>query len=471
MRWRKSSTSTSEPAPPDGDEPAVASEDSPGGDDGWDPSAPDGDPGEPGPRHDRPDVPVDLGTVDGESLDRAVRRAVARALAEDLGDHGDVTSLATVPPGVTGTARIVARAEGIVCGVDVVRTVFAHVDARIAVEVHVSDGDAVGAGTAIATATGPLRSILTAERSALNFLARLSGVATLTRRFVDAVEGTGAIVRDTRKTTPGLRLLEKHAVKVGGGANHRIGLYDALLIKENHIAAAGSVTAAVEAALQRADGRHVQVEVDSFEQLEEALKAGATDILLDNFTPEQVRQAVQRVAGRASLEVSGNLTLETVRRYATTGVHRLAVGQLTHSAPALDVALDVQQEQLERPDWASFDVWGSGDDAPAPREVTAGAAEELEEHPPLEEQPPSVDEDPAAALEEQRQEEQVPSAQEDAGSADGARTDEEPDEQAGSGFVPETAEDDTVADTGELQEEVDGLFAWRERKLNDGEQG
>lgn len=290
-----------------------------------------------------PAAPVALGAVGADALARATRRAVARALAEDLGDRGDVTSLATVPPGTSGVADLIAREPGVLCGLDVAREVLAQVDARISLDAMAADGDTVTAGQVVAILEGPLRSILTAERTALNFLTHLSGIATRTRVFVDAAPGVA--VRDTRKTTPGLRLLEKHAVQVGGGHSHRIGLYDALLVKDNHIAAAGGIAAAVAGALARADGLHVQVEVASLEQLDQALEAGATDVLLDNFSPEQVRQALQRTAGRADLEVSGGVTLDTIGEYASTGVSRIAVGALTHSAPALDLALDVRTEQ------------------------------------------------------------------------------------------------------------------------------
>jgi nicotinate-nucleotide pyrophosphorylase (carboxylating) len=279
--------------------------------------------------------------VSDADLAEAGRRVVAEALAEDLGDRGDVTSRATVPPGATGAARLVARADGVVCGVDLVRETFAQVDAAVRVDLTVADGDTVARGDVLGEVIGPLASVLTGERTALNLLTHLSGVATATRRLVDAVAGTGCDVRDTRKTTPGLRLLEKHAVRVGGGVNHRVGLHDALLVKDNHVAAAGSVTAAVTAALANADGLPVQVEVASLDELDEALAAGADDLLLDNFTPAEVRVAVERVAGRATLEASGTIDHTTARAYAETGVDRVAVGAITHSARVLDIALDV----------------------------------------------------------------------------------------------------------------------------------
>lgn len=304
----------------------------------------------------RPAVPVDLGTVDPTELGRATRRAVARALAEDLGDRGDVTSLATVPAGRRGTGVLVARNGGVIFGVEVVLHVFEQVDTRVEVVVHVEDGARVEAGQTVATIAGPLGSILTGERVALNFLGHLSGVATQTRRFVDAA-GPDVAIRDTRKTTPGLRLLEKAAVRAGGGHNHRIGLYDALLVKDNHIIAAGGVEAALEAAFSRGHGRHVQVEVRDLSELEAALRAGATDVLLDNFDPEQIRQAVTRTAGRAALEASGNIDVDTVRAYASAGVDRIAVGRLTHSTPWLDVALDLLETEEAPSGRADAQLW------------------------------------------------------------------------------------------------------------------
>lgn len=272
---------------------------------------------------------------------RARRRAVARALAEDLGDVGDVTTNATVSPAASGVADVVARAGGVLAGVEVLDEVFEQVDPRVVVRRAAADGERVVRGQVVATVEGRLRSLLTGERVSLNFLGHLSGIATQTRRFVDAVEGTGVAVRDTRKTTPGLRLLEKAAVVAGGGTNHRVGLFDALLVKDNHVRAAGGAGVAAQLALERAGGRHVQVEVSQLDQLDEVLHAGVTDILLDNFSPDDIRLAVQRVAGRAALEASGNVTLANVRQYAEAGVDTIATGALTHSAPWLDVAMDV----------------------------------------------------------------------------------------------------------------------------------
>jgi nicotinate-nucleotide pyrophosphorylase (carboxylating) len=276
-------------------------------------------------------------------LAQARRRVVMRALAEDLGDHGDVTTAATVPATLEGSAEVIARADGVVAGLDCLDEVFSQVDGRVIIERRVRDGDRVTRGDVVATVRGRLRSLLTGERTALNLLCHLSGIATATRRFVDAVDGTGVVIRDTRKTTPGLRLLEKDAVVAGGGTNHRIGLYDQLLVKDNHVIAAGGAGAAAQAAMERADGRPVQVEISRGDQLEEVLAAGVTDILLDNFTPGEVRELVTRTAFQASLEVSGNVTLDTVRAYADTGVDTIAVGAITHSAPWLDLAMDVRQ--------------------------------------------------------------------------------------------------------------------------------
>lgn len=321
----------------------------------WRRSADGGDeaaePGRDAPARDLPDVPVDLGFVDGEELARAVRRVVARALTEDLAGHQDVTSALTVPVGTTGRALLVAREDGVVAGLDLVREVCSQVDHRLRVHLKHVDGDRVERGTVVAEVTGPLRTLLTAERTALNLVCHLSGVATITREFADLLEGTDCVVRDTRKTTPGLRLLEKHAVAAGGGANHRIGLYDAVLVKDNHVAAAGSVTAAARAALEGApEGVHVQVEVTSMDEAEEAMAVGVTDLLLDNFSPAELREAVAAIDGRAAVEASGGITLETARAFAEAGADRLAVGALTHSAPSLDLALDVVEVTVPQRD-------------------------------------------------------------------------------------------------------------------------
>jgi nicotinate-nucleotide pyrophosphorylase (carboxylating) len=260
---------------------------------------------------------------------------VRAALAED-GD-ADVTSEPIFDAETAGRADVVTRQAGVVAGLPVAMAVFDAVG--VSARARVADGDRVAAGDVLLTAYGPLVPLLRAERTALNFLTHLSGVATLTRRWVDAVEGTGARIRDTRKTLPGLRALQKYAVRCGGGVNHRMSLADAALIKDNHVAAAGSVTAAFEAV--RSPGLRVQVECDTVEQVREALDAGAPAILLDNMGPAELAESVRLAKGRAELEASGGLTLDRARDVAETGVDYLAVGALTHSAPALDIGLDL----------------------------------------------------------------------------------------------------------------------------------
>ncbi len=275
--------------------------------------------------------------------DPATRAAVESFLAEDIG-RGDRTTDAIVPEDALGRARIEAREQAVVAGLEVARLCF-ELLAPEAIKWHqqVQDGDRVEPGQVLVTIEGPLRAILTGERTALNLLARLSGTATLTRRFATEVEGTSARVVDTRKTTPGLRALEKYAVTVGGGGNHRFGLDDGILIKDNHIAAAGSITAAVERAKAAAPhGLNVEVEVQDLAGLEEALAAGADIVLLDNMTPDQIRQAVSISAGRALLEASGGIKLDNLKSYADTGVDLISVGALTHSARAIDLSLEVE---------------------------------------------------------------------------------------------------------------------------------
>jgi len=263
---------------------------------------------------------------------------VAVALSEDVGT-GDLTTQQVVPADATCTAQILVKEPGVVCGLHVADEVFHQLDPDLRYELLAADGDSVDGRTAVARLAGRAAPVLTGERTALNFLGRLSGIATLTRRFVDAVEGTGAEILDTRKTTPGLRALEKHAVECGGGRNHRFGLYDAILIKDNHLAVAGSIADAVARA--RGAGVPVQVEVDTLDQLREALEAGADSILLDNMPPDTMREAVEITAGRAKLEASGGVTLDTIRAIAETGVDFISIGALTHSARALDVSLEV----------------------------------------------------------------------------------------------------------------------------------
>jgi len=273
-------------------------------------------------------------------------RVVAEALAEDVG-RGDWTSLWAVPAETRGRGHLVAKAAGVLAGTEAFEAVYAHVDPTVAVRWHRRDGDAVQPGERVAELEGPGRSLLTGERVALNFLQHLSGVATLTRRFVDAVAGTGVVILDTRKTTPGLRALEKAAVRAGGGRNHRSALDAMVLLKENHLALAGGIRAAV-AAVRRANtlGLAVELEIRSPAELEEALPLEVDWLLLDNFSIPQLRQAVERVRAypgrRPRLEASGGITLETVRAVAETGVDAISIGALTHSAPALDLSLLVE---------------------------------------------------------------------------------------------------------------------------------
>jgi nicotinate-nucleotide pyrophosphorylase (carboxylating) len=268
------------------------------------------------------------------------------ALAEDLGDTGDRTSLATIPESTRSRAAFVARAVGVVAGLPVAERVCRAVSADLSFTPAVPDGTLTQRGTVLATVAGPLREILATERTALNFLQRLSGVASLTRQFVDAAAGSRAQVLDTRKTTPGWRLLEKYAVRAGGGTNHRVGLYDGILIKDNHLAGiGGDVRQAVEAARTYPGnaGLPVEVEVDTLDQLEHALAVKADIVLLDNMSLEQLGAAVARraaIAPGVRLEASGGVTLGTIRAIAATGVDRISVGALTHSAPALDIGLD-----------------------------------------------------------------------------------------------------------------------------------
>jgi nicotinate-nucleotide pyrophosphorylase (carboxylating) len=266
---------------------------------------------------------------------------VERALAEDVG-AGDVTSNAVIAADAHGEAAVVAREALVVCGLPIAEAVFAAIDPSLAVERAWGEGEAREGTLPILRVRGSLRSILTAERTALNFLGRMCGVATLTRRFVRAVEGTGCRIVDTRKTLPGWRVLDKYATAVGGADNHRMGLYDAVLIKDNHVAAAGGVKAAVAAVRANAPPLlRVQVEVESEAQAEEAIAAGAEWLLLDNRSLDELRAIARRFRDRAVLEASGGVVLEAVRAIAQTGVHRISIGALTHSAPNMDVALDV----------------------------------------------------------------------------------------------------------------------------------
>jgi nicotinate-nucleotide pyrophosphorylase (carboxylating) len=308
-----------------------------------------GQPHEPGSggAHLVPAIPVDIaGRLEAGGLPVAqVVNLAAAALAEDLAGGIDVTTAATVPADEAGRADLVARSAGVVAGLSVAELVFwlASRDDPVERRSLATDGDRVTAGQPVLSVTGRVAAILTAERTALNLLTHLSGVATLTRQWADAMAGTKARIRDTRKTLPGLRALEKYAVRCGGGMNHRMSLSDAALIKDNHVAAAGSVTAAFAAVRARAAALPLEVECDTLAQVREALAAGADLILLDNFRVDDMAAAVRLAGGRALLEASGGLTLDSARAVAESGVDYLAVGALTHSAPALDIGLDLVQ--------------------------------------------------------------------------------------------------------------------------------
>jgi nicotinate-nucleotide pyrophosphorylase (carboxylating) len=275
----------------------------------------------------------------GATFDAALVRNVADALAEDVGS-GDLTGR-LVPGDQLRDARVIVREDAVLCGVPWFVEVMREVDPSIVIDWRYREGDKMAADTPVCVMRGPARALLTAERNALNFLQLLSGVATVTRRYVDAIAGTRARILDTRKTLPGLRLAQKYAVRVGGGVNHRLALYDGILIKENHIAAAGGVGAALEAAFALNAGVSVQIEVETLEQLESALAHRAQSILLDNFTLEGMRDAVKLTAGRAVLEVSGGVNLDTVRAIAETGVDRISIGSLTKDVRATDYSMRV----------------------------------------------------------------------------------------------------------------------------------
>jgi len=289
-------------------------------------------------------VPDLAGRLEAAGLDPArVIAFVADALAEDLAGGLDITTGATVAADAEGTADLIARSAGVVAGGPVAEIAFwlASQNSSVTLVPKAIDGDRVEAGQPVLAVTGRIGSILTAERTALNLLCHLSGIATLTRQWVDAVAGTGARIRDTRKTMPGMRALQKYAVRCGGGVNHRMSLSDAALIKDNHVAAAGSVGAAYAAVRARAAQLPVEVECDTLAQVAEALAAGADLILLDNFSVPDMAEAVRLAGGRALLEASGGLTLGAAREVAQTGVDYLSVGALTHSPPALDIGLDL----------------------------------------------------------------------------------------------------------------------------------
>ncbi|MDX2140761.1 MAG: carboxylating nicotinate-nucleotide diphosphorylase [Chloroflexota bacterium] len=268
------------------------------------------------------------------------------ALEEDLGEHGDVTSRATLPSKQRSFARMIAKSRGVVAGLPVVRRVFEHIDPGVMISNKVQDGTLVEPGTVIAELMGEVRSLLAGERTALNFIQRLSGIASLTSRYVEAVKGTNAVILDTRKTTPGWRLLEKYAVRMGGGQNHRIGLYDMVMVKDNHIDAAGGIVQAVKSvrAEPSAAGLAIEVEVRTLNELRVALSLNVNRIMLDNMDEKMMREAVRIADGQVPLEASGNMTLERVRAVAETGVNFISVGALTHSAPSLDISMKIVKE-------------------------------------------------------------------------------------------------------------------------------
>lgn len=272
-------------------------------------------------------------------LDLNLNDLIEKALKEDVGT-GDITTLSTIPADKTITGRFIAKEDGILCGTEVVRAVFDFVDSNIELNFANKDGDKIAKGDVIATVSGLAQSILTGERLALNLLQHMSGVATRTYEAVEKVKGTKARIADTRKTTPGLRVLEKYAVKCGGGSNHRFNLADGVLIKDNHIEAAGGITAAAEMARRNIPHTlKIEVEIETFEQLEEALAAGADIIMLDNMSNEDMKKAVEIVAGRAITEASGNMGEKDLRAVAETGVDLISIGALTHSVKALDISL------------------------------------------------------------------------------------------------------------------------------------
>jgi len=271
-----------------------------------------------------------------------IEDVIDRTLAEDLGRAGDITTLATIPASARARAVIAAREGGVIAGSDLAIAAFRRLDQSIRFDTHVADGVSVSKGDVALAIEGPARAILSAERTALNFVGRLSGIASLTARYVEEVKNTKARIVCTRKTTPGLRAFEKHAVRCGGGFNHRFGLDDAILIKDNHIAVAGGVTKALRAA--KAFAGHlvkIEIEVDTLDQLDEVIHEGADVVLLDNMTPAQLKDAVVRLKGKMLTEASGGVTLETVAAIAESGVDMISVGALTHSAKVLDLGLDI----------------------------------------------------------------------------------------------------------------------------------
>jgi nicotinate-nucleotide pyrophosphorylase (carboxylating) len=273
------------------------------------------------------------------ALSVEISESIRRALAEDIGS-GDVTTDSIVPANASLRGRIIAKQNGVMAGLTIAAAVWRELDARVTFAPQVTDGAKVDTKTVVAEVTGPARALLTGERTALNFLGRMSGIATLTRQFVDAVSGTHAVILDTRKTAPGLRLTDKLAVRVGGGQNHRTGLFDMVLIKDNHIDFAGSITAAVTRAREAVTDLEIEVETRTLDHVREALALGVERILLDNMSLELMREAVQIAQGRAKLEASGNVSLENVLEVARTGVDYISVGALTHSPKVFDVSLE-----------------------------------------------------------------------------------------------------------------------------------
>ncbi|HUN66571.1 MAG TPA: carboxylating nicotinate-nucleotide diphosphorylase [Bacteroidota bacterium] len=288
--------------------------------------------------------PAEHFSFDGGGDDR-ITRIIEEALAEDVG-MGDMTTDAVIPSDAPGSAEILVKEEGVICGLEIAARVFALVDEQLAMHAHGRDGDRVSPGTRIAFVKGPTAGLLKGERTALNFLQRMSGIATLTRRFVDAVGGTRARITDTRKTPPGLRLIDKMAVAAGGGVNHRFGLDDMILIKDNHITAAGGITPAVRRCQEYCRDRSLRVKLEvetrTLDDVREVLTLTGVDrIMLDNFPTDRMREAVQLISGAIEVEASGNVTLEAVRRIAETGVDVISVGALTHSPKALDISMKI----------------------------------------------------------------------------------------------------------------------------------
>lgn len=271
-----------------------------------------------------------------------IDQTIRAALSEDLGRAGDITTQATIPESARARALIVARETGVIAGSDIAIAAFRMMEPNVRFDTHMTDGTAIAAGTVVLAVEGPARAILSAERVALNFMGRLSGIASLTARYVQAVKHTKARIVCTRKTTPNLRAFEKYAVRCGGGSNHRFGLDDAILIKDNHIAVAGGVVNALRAAKSFAGHLvKIEIEVDTLDQLDEVIKEGADVVLLDNMMPDQLKEAVRRVSGKMLTEASGGVNLETVAAIAESGVDMISVGALTHSAKVLDLGLDI----------------------------------------------------------------------------------------------------------------------------------